>query len=83
MDEMTTTGRDEDTREGPRRLPTLEYRGKTYTVDFRLEELRIVRGGTSIRFIPFRELKDSRLKEELRGLRARSWPLYYMKGLDD
>ncbi|MEK7993187.1 MAG: hypothetical protein AAB403_05220 [Planctomycetota bacterium] len=67
---------------GVRQLPVVVYRGTTYTVDFRLEELRLVRG-TSIRFVPFRELKDGKLKSELRGLRARTWPLYYMKGLDD
>ena len=85
MDEMTTTGPDEGTSEGwgPRRLPTLEYRGKTYTVDFRLEEMRLVTEDYSIEWFPFREMKDEELKRMLRRLRSEVWHLYYMKGLDD
>ena len=63
-------------------MPTTEYRGVTWTVDFRLQELRFVVDGQLV-FLPFRDIRDGKLKQELRGLRARVSELCYMEGLDD
>ena len=82
MDKMTAMKQGMNTMEGARMLPTIEHRGKIYTVDFRLEEIRFVKGH-SIEWFPFKDIRDEELKRSLRRLRAQKWPLYYMEGLDD
>ena len=66
-----------------RKLPTIMYKKKRCTVDFRLEELRC---GKDLKRIPFTELpgsKNSKLKKKLRGIRFRTSTAEFIKGLDD
>jgi hypothetical protein len=65
---------------GPKKLPEVEYNGKKYFVDFRLQEVRDVKTAEST---PFKDIKGSEFKAAIRFLRAESGPNEYMKGLDD
>lgn len=65
------------------RLPTINYKGRGYYVDFRLEELRDAKTAKSVKFTKLKGGKNSPLKQELRGIRSATYSMYYMKGLDD
>lgn len=65
------------------KLPILQYKGKKYFVDFRLEELRNTKTAEPIKFIDLKESKYSRLKKRLRQLRFRTWRQEYIRGVDD
>lgn len=62
-------------------LPTIQWNGKRWIVDFRLAELRTA--NPPLETVPFTELRDEQLKASLRGLRFRTWHSQYIKGLDD
>lgn len=78
MDNEEANGQASREEPCPRRLPTLVYRGKRYTVDFRLKELRYVEGHERIEFHPFSEIVDRKLLAGLRRLKkqcgeGRTW----------
>ena len=66
-----------------RELPKIKYKGKLYYVDFRLGELRSVRGMKIIRFTELKEDKYSDFKKSLRRLRSYHWSYGYIRGVDD
>lgn len=61
-------------------LPTIEYSGRLWVVDFRLSQMR---DSKTAEFVKFTDIKDSKLKETLRGIRFRHYSQIYMPGLDD
>jgi len=64
-------------------LPTIIYKKKKYIVDFKLGELRSIDFKKIIRFTQLKEGKNSEIKRNLRGLRARFWYNEYIQGVDD
>jgi len=69
-----------------KKLPTIIYKKKRCTVDFRLGELRCGRRGEPLKSIKFTEMPEginSKIKKKLRGLRSKTWRSDYIKGIDD
>ncbi len=64
-------------------LPTIEYQGETFIVDFRLGELRNSKTAQPIRFTQMKEDVNSDVKKELRGIRSRTYANEYIRGIDD
>jgi len=68
------------------KLPTIQYRKKKCTVDFKLEEIRCGNrkdGLNSIKFKDMPEGKNSAVKKKLRVIRFKTSSLWYIPGLDD
>ena len=70
-----------------KKLPTIIYKKKKCTVDFKLEGMRCMKKGEkNIEFIKFKDMpegKNSKVKKKLRGIRSRTSGLWYIRGLDD
>jgi hypothetical protein len=64
-------------------LPTTEYLGETFIVDFRLGEIRNSKTAQPIRFTELKEDVNSDVKKELRGIRSRTYYNEYIRGIDD
>lgn len=68
---------------GCRALPIIKYKGENFFVDFKLGEMRNPNMRKIIKFTELKEDKYSPIKQELRGLRARTWRNEYIRGVDD
>ena len=64
----------------PTALPQIYFEGNVYIVDFKLQQIRRVDGP---QFTNFADLTNEQLKVQIRGVRAETSTLGYMKGLDD